>query len=382
VVMWPPTELPSKDDIGPPSGRALPTLCLSHYALAAPGGLASLLETMPDFPFRCGAPGEHEAILGLVDAAGDQRLRDKAAAMEGELSVVAADEVLYRAVMAALGFSRNTMAFVRLAENVPFSLLAAIAVAQKATDRPLVLEAFLLGKAGLLPCHLERAAIDDETSRNLQTRWNQLAGWDDGGQIKISWQLGRVRPANHPARRLAGAASLFAIATATGLSRTLLAPFSGNDAAATCRSLEQALMMSAPRTGDPAANVMRTGGTHPLAGFGPALIGRARAAEIVANAILPFALAYGAASGDSRLIRRALEVFAVYPAPGGNELGRYMADLLFRQQHPANVRTIRRQQGLLHLYKQWCHDKSCWDCPVGRPVAKLSQAMGYQCAIE
>ncbi len=354
VVMWPPGDPPPYDQIGSSPGNTMPVLCVHHHALAAPGGLASLLESTPYTPFRCRAPVDRDAILGLVDAAGGQRLREKAAAIEGELSVIPPEEVLYRAIMAALGYSRNSGALVRLAENVPLSLLMAIAVTEKADARPLALEAFLLGKTGLLPRQSEKAGLDGKTVQSLQDRWNQLAGWDDGEQPTIPWELGRVRPANHPARRLAGAARLLAAATDAGLRQAMLAPLFDGDLAGACRHLERALMGCGPGF----ESRMAPGGHH--------LIGRARAAEIVANAILPFSLAYGATIGDRRLARRARELYATYTAPSGNEFGRYMADLLFGTQNPADARTIQRQQGLLHLYKRWCRDKWCSECPVGQ----------------
>src|SRR5919204_347678 len=60
-------------------------------------------------------------VLRVVEEAGWARFRARTARFEGDLAVAEADQVLWRGLAEALGYSRNTAAFGRLAEAVPWS---------------------------------------------------------------------------------------------------------------------------------------------------------------------------------------------------------------------------------------------------------------------
>lgn len=362
VVMWQTSDLlPRKSD-----GEVVPVLCVEPHLPVAVDDLPSLLVATPYTPFRCCEKGDPDRLLVSLDLAGWQRLLDKAASIEGDLAVLGPEEVLYRRIMVALGYARNTAPFAQLAEIVPFWLLQSIASNEKIEDRPLALRAFLLGKAGLLPSQRNgQSASDFGVSKKeaavhsvaasaarrspfyemrVQAKWEGLAAWDDGCRVTVPWRFGGVRPDNFPTRRLIGAGELFSSFVDEGLCEPLL------------RSLRYGESKTAFRHLDKMVTVSR-------------FIGRARAGEIVVNAVLPFAVAYGRVSSDEQLARRAVAAFRSYPLSAGNEISRYMSELILDTQSSTSLRTASRQQGLLHLYKTWCADKRCGDCPLGRSEA-------------
>jgi hypothetical protein len=342
VIMWPPGDpLPDKRN-----GETAPAFCIQQHIGISLGGMVTLSSTEHYGAFLCAARRagadaikandleSDDLVLSIIDEAGDERLRHKAAAMEGDMSVMDPEEVLYRAIMAALGYTRNTTAFVQLAEIVPYSLLKAIVVGTHPDERPLTIRTLLLAKAGLLD--------DDEAAAE---RWKQLAEWDDGWRVRIPWRLGRTRPSNFPARRIAGAAAFLASVLDRGLEASIIEAIRTVEPDHVCRKLEAMVMVESTECGR--------------------AIGPERAAEIVANAVIPYALAMGESTEDEGFVKRTLAAFDRHKGFPENEISRYMAGLILDRRALPAARTARRQQGLLHLYKRWCADKRCAECPLG-----------------
>jgi len=93
-----------------------------------------------------------------------------------------------------------------------------------------------------------------------------------------------------------------------------------------------------------------------------ALIGYEKASAIVLNTVLPFAAAFGDLDSDSKLKKKALEIYRGYPARADNELTRYM-----KQQLGLGVGmrlSACQQQGLIHLFQVYCRRRDCLACPV------------------
>ena len=57
-------------------------------------------------------------MVRILDSAGDERFRAKAATFQAALAQGTAAQVLYRGIMAALGYGKNKLPFVELAEKV------------------------------------------------------------------------------------------------------------------------------------------------------------------------------------------------------------------------------------------------------------------------
>jgi hypothetical protein len=117
-----------------------------------------------------------------LDALGDEWFAERRGRMERALERASADEVLYREVLVALGYKHNKAGMAELARRCPWPSLEGDGAAVEGTLR---------AAAGALP--------------------------------KALWRLRNVRPANHPWRRLAGAARFFAAARGEGLARGLAA---------------------------------------------------------------------------------------------------------------------------------------------------------------
>jgi hypothetical protein len=259
------------------------------------------------------------AVLQIVEAAGCERFRARAARFEGDLAVEPPDQVLWRGVCEALGFQRNTRAFGQLAEAVAWPQAARVVA-----DRgPVGLAGLLLGTAGLLA---EATLPEAHAWRALQRGLGLRAALS-----AASWDRRQQRAANAPEQRCRGLAELAA----------------GWAAQRWCGPAEQVLeaVRQAARARRPRL--------WPLVRASP-WIGRGRAQVIVVNVLLPFAAAAGVAEASA--------VFQRLPGEPPNRVVRYMAAQLGA---PAvRFRGACHQQGLLQLFKLSCASRLCETCPA------------------
>ena len=115
--------------------------------------------------------------------------------------------------MDALGYASNRKPFRDLARRVPITSLVRLR-REPPTTRLLALKALLIGAAGLMT-HVK----PDEEARRLKRLRKHLHGPTAMSQNR--WRLFRVRPANHPVTRIAGAAHLVERYMEKGLVRGL-----------------------------------------------------------------------------------------------------------------------------------------------------------------
>ncbi|HVE42783.1 MAG TPA: DUF2851 family protein [Planctomycetota bacterium] len=151
-----------------------------------------------------------------LDALGEEWFAERRARMLRAIGRASADDVLYREILIALGYKHNKPGMAELARRCPLSALD--------------------GDAPALERRLRTAA--DALPRGL-------------------WRLRNVRPANHPWRRLAGAARFLAAARGEGLARGLearsspaaMAAWLDHEGIGAARALEIALNVFVPYLG-------------------------------------------------------------------------------------------------------------------------------------
>lgn len=291
------------------------------------------------------------AALAALDRAGDARLTARAAGYEAAFTAATPGQVLYAGLLDALGYSRNRAPMAALAAALGLAELEGRLPRDPAAARRTA-AALLLGVGGFLPAepnYVGLLALPVAELAAIEAEWATLAeGWRDRALALADWSLARTRPPNHPARRLLGLAALLARGGRTGLLAACLEPCTADDPATGLAEL-RALLLGPPRTSDPAGRY----------------IGEDRALDMVANIILPFALAYGAWSGDERLSAGAAALWEALPASAGNEPIRALLNQLGGGKS-LRLRTSRQQQGALHLYRHYCEHRRCYECPIAR----------------
>ena len=143
------------------------------------------------------------------------------------------------------------------------------------------------------------------------------------------WHCFRIRPNNHPLRRIGGAARLLDRFLEPGLVAGL------SLAAQTANPRELALALCI--TGSPTNAI--------------ACIGTARARDLAVNVVLPFLNALHKFRGEAGEGQAYLELYRRFSKLQENDLTREMSGQLLGPAWAGLLNTARRQQGLLHLQR-------------------------------
>lgn len=377
VVLWPVGARPvTRED-----GATVPTLVLADY-ITLP--TSELLERLVPLIPNLGALSEEpcwqrtiawplDKLLERIDEAGDARLLSKAAGMEGGLSEYGADELFYRGIMDALGYSANRAPMRELAQALPLSQLLTLPLSHIESERAALLEPLLLGAAGLLPSQRVLSNpldwLSSQYAEEAERLWSANAAMLDlpnEHAMSASWVTDRVRPANSPPRRLAAAARILArLLWSPG---GMLGPFVEAAAcAATPAALVKQWIAILTVHGDGFWATHSDFG-HPLAANAnteeTALVGRSRAADIVVNIVMPLLLALAERDGMNQLRERIFAAYAAFPKLAENKVTRAMTDEALGPRKARSINGARRQQGLLHLYRLYCEARRCYECPI------------------
>ncbi len=252
------------------------------------------------------------AFEKILDAAGDRRFLARSRGFARELDAGDADQVVYAALFEALGYAANRRPFRRLAEFFSYAAAASL-VGEPAGTRLAALRALLLTASGLArAADTGSGALDRGLVRRLP-RTRRLS--------ESEWRLFRVRPSNHPVRRVEGAARLVDRFLDVG---------------------PAAYVMGAADHGKPSALVRALSE--------PPLIGAGRARDMAVNVVLPFAHALAGASRDREAAARYLEAYRAFPSLADNDITREMKRLVADRGLEVSARGARRHQGLAHLY--------------------------------
>ena len=290
------------------TGLKAPIVSLGPVAAVLDEAKPPLLDVLPESTADGGL-----TVGETLDLAGDERFLGRSKGFTMDLDRQGPDEVIYAALMEALGYASNRAPFRELAKRVPFESMGWLRDEPRGT-RAMAIRATLLGASGLLP-----SLRTTEGAGQLTRLWRQVGATKP--MPAASWKLFRVRPANHPLQRIAGAAMLVDRYIETGLATGLEDPSSLG-----------------------ARGLMERLAARPYVGNG-------RAADVVVNVVLPFLHAYGRHRLRQGLADAALDLYRSFPALSDNEITREMKRLLRLDPEAVEVTTARRQQGLIRLYK-------------------------------
>lgn len=261
-------------------------------------------------------PDSGEEMGDLLDRAGDVRFLGKSSWYGKLLAEQDPDQTLYEGLLEALGYRHNQQPFLTLAGRAPYRALERAAKGLPPEEQVRVIQSWLLKLSGLLP---ENKA--DAVSLPRRGFGRAMSGRE--------WHCFRVRPANHPRRRIAGAARLMARFLDQGLVNGLTTLTKVKHP----KDLTSALTVASGLEG------------------GPAYIGQERARDLAVNVVLPFAYARAVLQDDAQRAQRCLDLYHQWGKLQENEITSEMAERLLDPSWSKVVSTARRQQGLLHLQR-------------------------------
>ena len=275
-------------------------------------------------------PADAAGMGLLLDAAGDARFRARAAVFAALNREQPPAQTLYEGLMEGLGYRANRQPFLKLAQAAPWPVLSREAAAQPPGLWVAVIENRLLQVAGLTEPGAGKPALPGGYGRSLRAE---------------EWHTFRVRPANHPRHRMAGAARLLA---------RCLEPRPDVGAAGEVPANPEDRLAAA------LGGLVAEGVAARLTGFltvkadtgrGAAYVGAQRARDLAVNVVLPFCHSRSQvvdAAGETA----ALSLYKKFPKLQANEITREMAEQLLPGEWDGVVNSARRQQGLIHLHRQ------------------------------
>jgi hypothetical protein len=198
--------------------------------------------------------------------------------------------------------------------------------------------ALLLGTGGFLPLSPAHAALAGMSGGFANRVEASYAAHAVSFHIEplpaTTWSLNRVRPTNHPVRRLASLADLVERSRSDGLLATFLA-----------------LPLDAGRAWREWLGAVR-----------PA-IGRSRSDQIAVNVLAPFLAAYADVVGDEQLADRVGQLWETLPGAADDSIAKatltqIVGDAGFR------VSLAVESQGLHEIGRNGCRQLRCFECPI------------------
>lgn len=302
-----------QDDAGTaahgPSGIPIPTVVLEPFLTRR---IEQLLTEIPVvnlgaigttvcLPTLAG--GRTDEIHQLLQRAGWERMQEKQLRLQQDLLQLPPGEVLYRSLLDSLGLAANRSGMLEVAIRAPLAEL--------------------------------ELAVRESGIAGAQTLLMLAGGFHpDSPAGGPAWNLNRVRPLNHPSRRLESMASLAAGFRYEGLLATFLQlPLDGG------RSWDRWLASANPA------------------------FGASRRHQIMINSLAPFLAAYAEANGDELLLEAAYEQWERIPGKVDDDIARRtLRQITGGQRFP--IKLALEVQGLHRIGRQGCANLRCFECPV------------------
>jgi hypothetical protein len=343
------------------SGKPVPVLCLAkalrHQAYLLP------------YQLPCSQILDHvdrQTLGKLLNTAGEERFKQKAMHFQAELKQEEAGQVLFRGMMRALGYAKNTKPFEDLADRMPLNSI-------ESREGLALKQALLLGTAGLLPSQRWQGKSAREPvlslSKGKEVRELERIWQSAGKKVKTmkegDWNLSHIYPNNFPVRRIVAQSYLLERYCAG----TCPEPVEGKLLAGILQLVKEAPLPGGHRVLENGLTVAGDGYWRDHFDFDvrskttiSALLGNSKAREIAVNVILPFAFSWGKLANETKLTENAIGLYRNYPRMPENCLTRHMAKQLCLKE--LSDFTACHQQGLIHIFRNYCREGRCSQCPL------------------
>jgi hypothetical protein len=278
-----------------------------------------------------------------------------------------AGQALFRGMMRALGYAKNTKPFEELADRMPFNFV-------ESREGLAPKQALLLGTAGLLPSQRwpGKSAKEPVLSLSKENEVRELEQiWQSAGkQVKTmqesDWNFSHIYPNNSPVRRIVAQTYLLE----RYCKGTCPEPAEGKLLGGILQLVKEAPLPKGYHVMENGLTVAGDGYWRDHFDFDvksktkiSALLGNSKAGEIIVNVVLPFAFSWGKMVNEPGLTKKAMELYNSYPKLAENEITRHMENQLCLEE-PSDF-TACHQQGLIHIFRNHCREGKCSECPLG-----------------
>lgn len=287
---------------------------------------------------------DNDTLISSLNSFGRQRFRNKVRRFNAALLLSDFDQVLYEGMMEALGYDKNKLNLLNLAQSIPLQRIRDWQ--QEGLTAPDLIAIFCCSSGLLEKCS---KILDAEFIRVLKETYETQKFCAQ--TFAIDWQLFRIRPANHPIFRI--------IALSALVYRTLdqgFLPFwlehvhaASSDPKKNFRAFYQVFAQAT------------LPGMERLPKPGKSLAG-----NIYLNIYLPILQLYFEKIGGSREIQDILTLYSEFPPLQENHITRFMSRYLSPAQVAVASQKSIYQQGLIEIFYRYCHYHLCDECLAAR----------------
>jgi hypothetical protein len=326
--------------------------------------------SLRELPFllsgKCAAPLRDLPVAAteeILRQAAHVRLQAKASLTHARAQQAGWEQSLWEGLFAALGYKNNAWPMRRLAELAP-----ACAATEGRSATPLVWQARLLGLSGLLPGQItgSKTPVDGYVRQLWDVWWREQEPHADVILPRVVWRFNGLRPANHPARRLALAAHWLASGDLPArLERWFARTVADKEL------LDSLLEVLQVRTDDFWSwhwtfRSARRAEPQPLLGF-------QRVTDLAMNVILPWFWVRAAAGKNTAFQELAERRYFAWPKGEDNAVLRLARQRLFGAERIRWISNAASQQGILQVVRDFCDHSNalCDQCPFPELVREL-----------
>jgi len=279
-------------------------------------------------------------IAQLLKANGWERFQKKCNRFNAELMFYGFDQLLYNGIMEAMGYDKNKFNTLALAQHFTWEKLKAW---QQSGLDAITLASIWLNYAGLK----EKAAtlIDAEYMAKLNQAFEYQTFTIE--KAALQWNMFRIRPANHPVKRIIQAACIVTNCLDKGLLNVLLAAFKKIEVTNSKQAITELKNIFQPETElwqvieKPGASLITT---------------------IAGNIILPVLYLYAQKTNETVLLGKITQLYENFPAQSENYITTFMQGYLNEEQWSVATGSYINQQGLMNLYYRFCKYRLCELC--------------------
>ncbi len=273
------------------------------------------------------------------------------------------EEVLYEYIMEALGYSKNQVAFLKLARLLPLDKLKQITQSQESEERVFAYEAVLFRYSGLLP---SIKIVEEKESRAYIAKLkNRLTNLNiDSDEInEAEWQFFRLRPKNFPTIRIAGASRIIDRIISAALFKSII-KITSDESLSNNEKLKHIVGLLKIDADDFWRNhfTFNKKSDQEI----KVLVGKERVIEIIINVVIPILFLYARIFKKREIRQNALKIFESIKSAKTGSLIRTINSELIRDRF--KIDTAPMYQGAVQLYKFYCSEERCSECEIGKQM--------------
>ncbi len=285
-----------------------------------------------------------EQLISLLKAEGWERILRKVARFNAELQFHSFDQLLYNGFMEALGYGKNKFNTLALAQQFAWDTLQEWKGAGL-TD--LALAAIWIYYSGLVT--QAGRLLGPELSELLARAYEEQNFTTAKGNLH--WNLFRIRPLNHPVKRLVQASLVIDKLLDRGFLTFILTAFQSSD------------------KGKPLSFITNIQSQINVTRFRDIEIGKIGTnmlQTMAGNIFLPVIFLYAQKTNDHSLQDQIIAAYNQMTAENGNYITSFMGGYLNQQQLQLCNKKFIYQQGVMNLYFRFCNYRLCDLCLAER----------------